>query len=171
MSSFRFLSALFSVGCFTLPQMSRQSLCSRGKNYSLHSNSYKINILNALKEQGLSSYRLRKENLLSEGAIQSLRTNKMISLDSVGRICGLLDCQPGDILAYKKRRKIGVTNSSRRSFLRRELFCPFSRPLQQGPGRFQFKQGALSVASGFLHRRHNGLKILQADRIGNGVVR
>ena len=66
---------------------------------------YKINILNALKEQGLSSYRLRKENLLSEGAIQSLRTNKMISLDSVGRICGLLDCQPGDILAYKKNEE------------------------------------------------------------------
>ena len=61
---------------------------------------YKIDILKALKDKGFSTYRLRKDKLLSEGVIQSLRTDRMISLDNVAQICALLDCQPGDILEY-----------------------------------------------------------------------
>ena len=63
---------------------------------------YKIDILDALKDAGYSTYRLRKDKLLSEGVIQSLRTNKMISLDNVAQICALLGCQPGDILKYEE---------------------------------------------------------------------
>ena len=39
---------------------------------------YKIDILAALKEAGYNTNRLRKEKLLSEGVIQSLRENKYI---------------------------------------------------------------------------------------------
>ena len=62
---------------------------------------YKIDVLLALKEKGLSTYRLRKEKLLAESTIQSLRSGEMVSYDKLGRICALLDCQPGDILEYK----------------------------------------------------------------------
>lgn len=61
---------------------------------------YKLDILEALKSKGLSTYKLRKEKLLSEGVIQSLRSQKMISLENVGQLCSLLDCQPGDLLEY-----------------------------------------------------------------------
>lgn len=61
---------------------------------------YKLDVLAALKAQGYSTYRLRKEKLLAEGVLQSFRTGGMVSLDNIARVCALLDCQPGDLLAY-----------------------------------------------------------------------
>lgn len=69
---------------------------------------YKLDILEALKSKGLSTYKLRKEKLLSEGVIQSLRSQKMISLENVGQLCFLLDCQPGtywNMSGMKQSRK------------------------------------------------------------------
>lgn len=63
---------------------------------------YKIDILAALKEAGYNTNRLRKEKLLSEGVIQSLRENKYIALQNISKICELLDCQPGDLMEYVK---------------------------------------------------------------------
>jgi putative transcriptional regulator len=63
---------------------------------------YKLDILDALKSKGYNTNRLRKEKLLSEGVIQSLRENKYISLQNISKICELLDCQPADLLAYEK---------------------------------------------------------------------
>ena len=61
---------------------------------------YKMDILAALKEAGYNTNRLRKEKLLAEGVIQSLRENKYLSLQNIDRICALLGCQPGDLLEY-----------------------------------------------------------------------
>ena len=63
---------------------------------------YKINILEALKEAGYNTNRLRKEALLSEGVIQSLRQGKYIALQNIDKICSLLNCQPADLLEYVK---------------------------------------------------------------------
>ena len=63
---------------------------------------YKIDILAALKDAGYNTTRLRKEKLLSEGMIQSLREGKYISLQNLSKICELLDCQPGDLIEYVK---------------------------------------------------------------------
>lgn len=63
---------------------------------------YKTNILAALKRKGYSTYRLRKEKLLSEATIQAIRNNVLVSWESIDRICFMLECQPGDILEYKK---------------------------------------------------------------------
>ena len=61
---------------------------------------YKIDILAALKDAGYNTNRLRKEKLLAEGVLQSLRDNKYISLQNVAKICALLNCQPADLLEY-----------------------------------------------------------------------
>ena len=61
---------------------------------------YKRDILAALKEAGFNTNRLRKDKLLSEGVIQSLRENKYVALQNISKICELLDCQPGDLLEY-----------------------------------------------------------------------
>lgn len=61
---------------------------------------YKIDIIEALKSAGYNTNTIRKEKLLSEGTLQSLREGKYISLDAVSKICKLLNCQPGDILEY-----------------------------------------------------------------------
>lgn len=61
---------------------------------------YKFDVLQALKERGYNTNRLRKEKLLAEGVIQSLREGKAISFVNLDKLCVLLNCQPGDILEY-----------------------------------------------------------------------
>ena len=69
---------------------------------------YKIDILSALKEAGYNTNRLRKEKLLAEGVLQSLREGKYIALQNIDKICCLLDCQPADLLEYVKETDGGV---------------------------------------------------------------
>ena len=63
---------------------------------------YKTDILSALKEAGYYTNRIRKEKLLSEGVLQSLRGQKYISMENLARVCALLDCQPGDLIAFSR---------------------------------------------------------------------
>lgn len=63
---------------------------------------YKTDILSALKEAGYNTNRIRKERLLSEGVLQSLRGQKYISMENLARVCALLDCQPGDLIAFSR---------------------------------------------------------------------
>ncbi len=63
---------------------------------------FKIDILEALKNKGYSSYTLRKENILSQSTLQKLREGKGLSWENIERLCTLLDCQPGDIMEYVK---------------------------------------------------------------------
>lgn len=61
---------------------------------------YKIDILDALKQVGFSSYRIRKDKLIGEAQMQKIRIGEIASKDSLNTICRLLNCQPGDILEY-----------------------------------------------------------------------
>lgn len=61
---------------------------------------YKINVLETLKESGYTTTRLRKEKLLGENAIQSLRRGDMIGIIALEKVCTLLDMQPGNIIKY-----------------------------------------------------------------------
>ena len=62
---------------------------------------YKVNILAELKAAGYSSYRLRKEKVLAEGTLQKMRSgNIAIALESLGVICDILRCQPGDLVEW-----------------------------------------------------------------------
>lgn len=63
---------------------------------------YKIDVLQALKDMGFTSYRMRQEKLLGEATIQKLRRNELVSWENIGRICSMLNCQPGDILEYEE---------------------------------------------------------------------
>ena len=59
-----------------------------------------------LKQQGYSSYSLRKEKLISQSTLQKLRTgtggNSKVEIDTrtIERLCKLLKCQPGDLMEY-----------------------------------------------------------------------
>lgn len=61
---------------------------------------YKFDVLEALKESGYNTTRLRKEKLLGENAIQSLRRGEVVGIIALEKICKLLDMQPGNILKY-----------------------------------------------------------------------
>jgi putative transcriptional regulator len=61
---------------------------------------YKIDALDALKQNGYSTYRIRKEKLLGESTLQKLRQGLPVSWENIETICRLLHCQPGDMLEY-----------------------------------------------------------------------
>ncbi|MCM1165306.1 MAG: helix-turn-helix transcriptional regulator [Lachnospiraceae bacterium] len=61
---------------------------------------YKIDVLDALKKAGYSSYKIRQEKLLGERVLSRLRHQESVSYDVLGLICKLLNCQPGDLLEY-----------------------------------------------------------------------
>lgn len=65
---------------------------------------YKIDVLDELKSNGYTAYRLRKEKLLSESTIQKLRTGSGISWENIETLCDLLSCQPGHILEYIQKK-------------------------------------------------------------------
>lgn len=62
--------------------------------------SYKFDVLKNLKDAGYNTTRLRKEKLLGENAIQSLRRGEMVGIIALEKICRLLDMQPGNIIKY-----------------------------------------------------------------------
>lgn len=64
---------------------------------------YKIDVLQALKEKGFSTYRIRKENIFGEAILQNLREGKPVSFDTLDKLCELLECQPADLIAYQPK--------------------------------------------------------------------
>ena len=63
---------------------------------------FKVNILEALKGKGYTTYKLRKDNILSQSTLQKLREGKGLAWENIERLCALLDCQPGDLMEYVK---------------------------------------------------------------------
>lgn len=61
---------------------------------------YKVNIMEALKEAGYSSTRLRREGLLGESYMTQIRHGEMVSWKAVETICKLLQKQVGDLIEY-----------------------------------------------------------------------
>ena len=61
---------------------------------------YKIDVLEALKAKGYTTYTLRKDNLLSQSTIQKLREQKGLAWENIENLCKLLECQPGDLIEY-----------------------------------------------------------------------
>ena len=61
---------------------------------------YKVDILETLKEAGWTTYKIRKEKLIGERVMQRIREGELPSWGALNVICGLLLCQPGDIVEY-----------------------------------------------------------------------
>lgn len=61
---------------------------------------YKIDVLESLKEAGYNSTKILKENVLSQSAVQKLRTGEMVGIKTLEKLCRLLDMQPGNIIKY-----------------------------------------------------------------------
>lgn len=63
---------------------------------------YKIDVLAAIKDRGYTTYKLRQEKIMGESTLTQLRRGELVSWANIGRICDMLECQPGDILEYEK---------------------------------------------------------------------
>jgi len=63
---------------------------------------YKIDIMDALKTKGYTSYKLRKEKIFGEATMTKFRKKEYINFDNLNLLCQLLEYQPGDIIEYVK---------------------------------------------------------------------
>lgn len=61
---------------------------------------YKMDILDALKKAGYTTYRLRNEKIMGERVVQQIRHGELVSWKTIETICSLLGCQPGDLVEY-----------------------------------------------------------------------
>ena len=61
---------------------------------------YKIDIIQALKEAGYNTSRIRNDKIMGEAMLQKIRNNQMVSWATLETICKLLNCQPGDLIEY-----------------------------------------------------------------------
>lgn len=53
-----------------------------------------------MKEKGLTTYRIRKENIISQSALSALKNGKSVTTETIEKLCRALGCQPGDIMEY-----------------------------------------------------------------------
>ena len=60
----------------------------------------KIPIISALTAAGYNPARIRREKLIGQNDMTRLRRGHVPSHSLLDRLCRLLDCQPGDLLAY-----------------------------------------------------------------------
>ena len=63
---------------------------------------YKMDVLAALKEKGYNTNRIRKDKIMGEAMLQKIRSGKMPSWSVLETICDLLDCQPADIIEFRR---------------------------------------------------------------------
>lgn len=62
---------------------------------------YKINVADALERQGFNTYKAKTTKLLSQDTLKKIKKeDTSISLESVNRICMILDMQPKDLIEY-----------------------------------------------------------------------
>lgn len=51
-----------------------------------------------MQEKGVTTYRIRKENILSQSTLQKLRDGRHVTTETIERLCILLNCTPNDIM-------------------------------------------------------------------------
>lgn len=61
---------------------------------------FKIDVLQELKDRGYTTYILRERQYLSETSIAHLRKGEMVSIKAVNAICCMLHKKPADILDF-----------------------------------------------------------------------
>lgn len=61
---------------------------------------YKINVMKTLKEAGYSSYFMEKNKVFGSADLQKMRKGIVVGINSLGRLCSILHCQPGDLIAW-----------------------------------------------------------------------
>lgn len=53
-----------------------------------------------MKEKKLTTYRIRKDNIIGQATLQSLKNDEPVSTETISTLCKVLNCQPGDIMEY-----------------------------------------------------------------------
>ena len=57
------------------------------------------------KQKGITTYKIKKENLISQSALQKMKVGGHIDTRTIERLCAVLECQPGDLMEYISENK------------------------------------------------------------------
>lgn len=67
---------------------------------------YKINIADALERKGFNTYKAKTTKVISQDTLKKIKEeNTNISLESLNRICIILDMQPKDLIEYVENKE------------------------------------------------------------------
>ena len=61
---------------------------------------YKQNVIELMAEKGVTTYVARRDKIFTESQLQQLRTDRLVTQETLNKICTILDCQPGYLLEY-----------------------------------------------------------------------
>lgn len=62
---------------------------------------YRFNVSDALERIGFNTYKARNSGIISQGAMKKIKEESTnINLDTLNKLCVILDMQPKDILYY-----------------------------------------------------------------------
>lgn len=53
-----------------------------------------------MQEKQLTTYKIRKEKIITETTLQRMRQDGNITTDAIDSLCKALECQPGDLMEY-----------------------------------------------------------------------
>lgn len=67
---------------------------------------YKIDVMQALKDKGYTTTRLREEKILGQMAMQKIRHGEVIGIIGINTLCEVLKCQPGKLIEWIPDEKI-----------------------------------------------------------------
>ena len=59
---------------------------------------YKVNIVEELQKCGYTAGKIQKEKLLPGQTVQNIKAGKLITLDTLNKICIMVEKQPGDLV-------------------------------------------------------------------------
>lgn len=55
---------------------------------------------NTMKEKGITTYTLINKHNINPRTINNLKHNKSITMDTLEKLCTILDCSPNDVVSF-----------------------------------------------------------------------
>lgn len=62
---------------------------------------YKRDIIKMLSDKGITTYLIRKNKIFTESQLTQIRNDKLVTQETLDKLCTLLECQPGFLLEYE----------------------------------------------------------------------
>ena len=57
-------------------------------------------LLKKMSDNGITSYTIKRDKIIGQATYKKIKEGGDIDTRSIGKLCKLLHCQPGDILEY-----------------------------------------------------------------------
>ncbi|MDL2274441.1 helix-turn-helix transcriptional regulator [Oscillospiraceae bacterium OttesenSCG-928-G22] len=54
--------------------------------------------LDKMREKGMTTYKIRKENFMAQSTLQKLRNGQYVTTEVIEKLCLALDCTPNDLM-------------------------------------------------------------------------